>query len=69
MLAFDLPVRILLQTLASKGPFSNRVPPVNILLLASAGIVCHSKRADVSPVAQTPCDASTQRQASISLFD
>src|ERR1700723_3242187 len=32
MLALDLPVSILLRTLASKGPFSNRVPPVNSLL-------------------------------------
>jgi hypothetical protein len=33
MLATDQPVSILLQTLASNGPFSNRVPPVNSLLL------------------------------------
>jgi hypothetical protein len=34
MIAVDPPVRILTFSLASKGPFSNRVPPVNNLLLA-----------------------------------
>jgi hypothetical protein len=34
MIAIDPPVRILNQALASKGPFSNRVLPVNSLLLA-----------------------------------
>jgi hypothetical protein len=29
MLAIDPPVRILFEALASKGPFSNRAPPVN----------------------------------------
>ena len=33
MIAIDLPVRILFEVLEPYGPFSNRGPPVNSLLL------------------------------------
>ena len=52
MIAIDPPVRNLFEALEPNGPFSNRVPPVNSLLLADfwTEFISQTPKQEPSPI-------------------